>query len=136
MSGIKAEWICTLYSSLNVKELLAWNRRNIWSLSNSNRIQSLNHLAHKRTPNLCCEYLSIWCIWLYVIWLYVCHVMYGFQSESTVQSIVAWMSRNLLTKGAKSVVQYRSVIWPVWLNGWVFVHEVCNYCENPKQRSE
>ena len=51
MSGIKAEWICTLYSSLNVKELLAWNRRNIWSLSSSNRIRSLNHLAHKRTPN-------------------------------------------------------------------------------------
>ena len=48
-------------------------------------------------------------------------------------SIVAWMSRNfLLEAGAKS-----EVIWPAWLNGWVFVYELsgCGFessCNNPK----
>ena len=67
----------TLCRCLNAKELLAWNRRDIWSLSDSNGIQIHKHLVHKRTLNhlaklaknieLCCEYLSLWCIWLYVI---------------------------------------------------------------------
>ena len=41
----------TLYSYLNVKELLTRNRRDIWSLSHSNRIRTYNHLVRKRTPN-------------------------------------------------------------------------------------
>ena len=40
-----------LYSCLNVKELLARNRRKIWSLSNCNWTQTHNHLVHKRTLN-------------------------------------------------------------------------------------
>ena len=34
----------TLYSCLNVKELPAWNKHDIWSLSGSNVIRSHNHL--------------------------------------------------------------------------------------------
>ena len=41
----------TLYSCLNVKEVHAWNRRNVWSLSNSNKIQTQNQLVHKQTLN-------------------------------------------------------------------------------------
>ena len=41
----------TLHSYLNVKELLAQNRRNIWSLSDSNRIRDYNHLVCKRKLN-------------------------------------------------------------------------------------
>ena len=41
----------TLYSCLNVKELLAQNTHNIWSLSDCNRIGTHNHLAHKQTFN-------------------------------------------------------------------------------------
>ena len=41
----------TLHSCLNVKELLAWNRRGIWSLSDSNGIRAHNHLVRKRTVN-------------------------------------------------------------------------------------
>ena len=41
----------TLCSYLNVKELLAWNRRDIWSLSDSSRIRTHNHLLCKRTLN-------------------------------------------------------------------------------------
>ena len=39
----------TLYGCLNVKELLAPNMRDIWSLSDSNGIRTHNHLVSKRT---------------------------------------------------------------------------------------
>ena len=41
----------TFCSYLNVKELLAWNRRDIWNLSDSNRIRTHNHLLCKQTLN-------------------------------------------------------------------------------------
>ena len=39
------------YSCMNVKELLARNRRNIWSLSDSNGIRTHSHLVRKYTLN-------------------------------------------------------------------------------------
>ena len=42
---------CTLCSFLNIKELLATNRRDIWSLSNCSRSQFHNHSFHEGTPN-------------------------------------------------------------------------------------
>ena len=41
----------TLYICLNVKELLAGNWHDIWSLSDSNRARTHNHLLRKRTLN-------------------------------------------------------------------------------------
>ena len=41
----------TLYSCLNVKELLARNRRVIWSLRDCSWIRTQNHLVCKRTLN-------------------------------------------------------------------------------------
>ena len=41
----------TLYSCLNVKELLARNRRHIWRLSDCNGTRTHNHLICKRTVN-------------------------------------------------------------------------------------
>ena len=41
----------TLYSCINVKELLARNRCDIWSLSDSNRIRTHNRLVRKPKPN-------------------------------------------------------------------------------------
>ena len=41
----------TLYSCLNVKELLARSRCKIWSLSDCNWTRTHNHLVHKRTLN-------------------------------------------------------------------------------------
>ena len=38
-------------SCLNVKELLAWSRHIIWSLSDCNWTQTQNHLVRKRTLN-------------------------------------------------------------------------------------
>ena len=41
----------TLYSCLNIKEVLARNRHEIWSLSDSNWTRTQNHLVRKRTLN-------------------------------------------------------------------------------------
>ena len=42
---------CTFYSYLNVKELLAGNRRGIWSLNDCNWTRTHNHIVGKRTLN-------------------------------------------------------------------------------------
>ena len=90
----------TLYSCLNVKELLVWSRREIWSLSDCNWTQTQNHLVHKRTLNRLAK-LSFLndCVLLWVlictVHLTVCfyHVTYA-----SPHSIVASMSRNSLLK--------------------------------------
>ena len=41
----------TLYNCVNIKELLARNRHDIWSLSDNNAIRINNHLVRKRTLN-------------------------------------------------------------------------------------
>ena len=41
----------TLYDYLNVKELLARNRRDIWNLSEYNETRTHNHLVRKQTLN-------------------------------------------------------------------------------------
>ena len=41
----------TLYSCLNVKELLARNRRDIWNLNDCNGTWTHDHLVRKRTPH-------------------------------------------------------------------------------------
>ena len=54
----------------NVKELLAWGRRHIWSSRDINEIRTHNHLVRKRTLKQCSnikhEYLSVGCVWLYI----------------------------------------------------------------------
>ena len=97
----------TLCTFQNAKELLAQIRDHIWSLSDSNGIQIHNHLIRKRTINhywvittaLSCEYLSVYCIWLYVI------VLSRTIFRVNLHSILAWISRNSLHKaGAISEV--------------------------------
>ena len=64
----------TLYSCLNVKELLAQNRRDIWSLNDSNGTRTHNHLVRKRTLNHLAKLASLF-KWLSVRlrtkWLWV-----------------------------------------------------------------
>ena len=75
----------TLYSCLNVKELLAQSRRNIWSLSECDETWTHNHLVPKWTLDH--FWLNDWA----VLWVLICrvrltvcsyHVTYAFQSES------------------------------------------------------
>ena len=71
---------------------------------------------------LCFEYLSVWCIWRYVL------IMSHTRFSVNLHSVVAWMSRkSLLEIGATSTNKYSqhsSIISPVWLNVWVFVYEI------------
>ena len=49
----------TLYSCLNSKELLAQNRRSIWSLGDCNRTRTHNHLVRKRTLSHLAKWLNV-----------------------------------------------------------------------------
>ena len=108
----------TLYSCLNVKDRLAWNRHEIWSLSDCNWTWNHNHLVHKQTLNC-----SHW----------------NFRFRACVEQGVPWHSGNYRVwihsemrkwhdKNIQSNALYRKVfttqlnnLKPVWLNGWVFV---------------
>ena len=59
----------TLYSCLNVKELLARNRRDIWRLSDCNWTRTHNHLVRKRTLNHLAK-LTKWLSWVVSTYLY------------------------------------------------------------------
>ena len=67
----------TLYSCLNVRELLARRRREIWSLSDCNWTRTHNYLVHKRTLSHLAKLASfaslakwlsvrLWTKWLWV----------------------------------------------------------------------
>ena len=91
----------TLYSHLDVKELLARNRCHIRSLSNCNGIRTYNDLVRKRTlfSNLFVASNPVSVIWT---------------SEITYSQIHRTDKHS----------QHSSMIWPVWLNGWVCVYEL------------
>ena len=86
---------------LNVKELLARSRHQIWSLSDSQMIRTHNHLVLNRTFN----HLAKLAKWLRCCWVLICmvnltvcyHVTYKIQSESSL--LFAWMARISLLKG-------------------------------------
>ena len=59
----------TLYSCLNVKELLARSRREIWTLSDCKWTWTHNHLVHKRTLNHLAK-LAKWLSCVVSIYLY------------------------------------------------------------------
>ena len=68
----------TLYSCLNVKDLLAWNRHKIRSLSDCTWTQTHNHLVHKRTLNHFAKLAKLWLNgWVLVYKLSCC----GFESS-------------------------------------------------------
>ena len=77
----------TLYSCLNVKALLSWNRRDIWNLSDCKGTRICSHLVCERTLT----HLAKPALYIYIctVQLTVCsyHVTYAFHdSESTLYS--------------------------------------------------
>ena len=74
-------------TSLNVKKILAWSRRLIWSINDSNETRIHNHLVHKRTLNHLAKpakWLScVMSTYLYCTFDCHYHVTYEFPSEST-----------------------------------------------------
>ena len=98
-------------------------RRLIWSLSDSNRIWTHNHLVCKRTLNhltklaklLSCV-VSTYLYGVFDCMLLSCH--YEFQSESRLYSLPQCHRTPCL------YLQHSSIIWPVRLNSWVFLYEL------------
>ena len=90
-----------LYDCLDVKELLAQNRRDTWILNNGNGTSSKSHLARKQTLNHLAKLANNSA----VLWVLICtmhltvcsyHAMYAFQREFTlynclnVKELLAW----------------------------------------------
>ena len=66
-----SEWIHTLYSCLNVKEIFARSRCEIWSLSDCNWTRTHCHLNHKRTLNHSASLAKWLSVRLLPTWLWV-----------------------------------------------------------------
>ena len=93
---------CFSVNPHSVKELLARNKRKIWSLSDCNWTRIYNHLVRKGKPNhlaKLAEWLSFVCEYLFVLCILSecsCHVRYAFESESILYSylnakeLLAW----------------------------------------------
>ena len=108
----------TFYSCLNVKELLAWSRCEIWSLSDCNWTRTHNHFVHKRTL----DHLAKLAKWLSCVVSNICkvhltvcsyHVTYSFHSESTFYSCL-----NVKELLARS----RREIWSLSDSNWTRTH--------------
>ena len=75
-------------SCLNVKELLARSKHEIWRWSDCNWSRTQNHLILKRTLNHWPNWPNDWAVfWVLICTVHLtvccCHVTYAFQSEST-----------------------------------------------------
>ena len=118
----------TLYKCLNVKELLARSRREIWRWSDCNWIRTHNHLVHKRTLNHLAK-LAKWLSCVVSTYLYgafdcmflSCHVRVSEWIHTRVRDMIKTYSQMHRTD---KYSQHSSIIWPAWLNGWVFVYEL------------
>ena len=94
----------TLYSCLNDKELLAWNRREIWNMS---------PVAVTKTSDFA-PVLSK--VFLDIQGTIEC----GFTLKRVRHMIRTYSQMHRTYKYS----QHSSIIWPVWLNGWVFVYKL------------
>ena len=96
----------TVYIYLNIKELLFWNRRDIWGLSECKETRTHNHLVRKRT-------LNFWPNWptdgaemgVLICTLYLTvpsyHFTYTFQSE---YRIYIWMNvKDILRQNRRNI---------------------------------
>ena len=103
---------------LNVMELLARSRCQIWSLSDSNAIWTNNHLVCKRTLN----HLAKLTKWLSFV---VSTYLYGaFDSQANYRVWIHSETRTWHGNKTQSNARYRkhsqhsSIIWAFWLDGW------------------
>ena len=81
---------------LIVKEIFAWNRRDIWNLSNSNGTRTHNHVICKRTLNYLAKWLSC-VVGTYLSGaLVVCFYRVLCAFRVNLHSLFGWISRNSL----------------------------------------
>ena len=122
--------------------MLPWNRRNIWSLGESNEVWTQNHLTGKWTLNnssklakslsfvvstylygtFDCMLLSCqvsFSEWIYTLWLPECQGTPCSKQASTWHDITYRVIHRTNDCPKRS-----SIIWLIWLNGWVFACRV------------
>ena len=122
----------TSYICLIGKELLAWGRCEIWSLNDFNKTWTHrihNYFVHKWPLNLVVVGSSL-------IVSHKLQILDLFQARSSLTFRQPWtigftlkhvcdirrIYCQMYRKDKYS--RHSSIIWPVWLNGWVFVYEV------------
>ena len=108
----------TLYSFVNVKKVLAWNRHDIWSLSGSNGIRTHNHLVRKQTLS---HLLSarLWTKWLWV-WILLLPLKPLYMTI-TLKSINVWIGWEMFCKVATLewfIFSSNSLWWNFQKNYW------------------
>ena len=118
---------------LNVKEPLAGSRRHMWSLSDSNGIRTHNYVVRKRTLNHLVK-LAKWLSCVVSAYLYGAFEFKEFLDiQATIEcSCTMKLVRDMIITYIQmhrtdTYSQHSLIIWPVWLNGWVFVYEL-NSC--------
>ena len=128
---------------LNVKELLAGSRHHIWSLSDGNLIRTHNHLVRKRTLNYLAN-LAKWlsclrtkCLWVRITLPSLKLQMWRLLPARSSLTFRQTMECGFILKLVRNMIitysqmhrtdkysQHSSIIWPNWLNGWLFVYEL------------
>ena len=106
-----------IYSCLNVKGLLLRNRRDIWILSDSNETWTHNQSVRKWTLNYLSE-LANWLSWSSLTLRQIYEYRF---TQKAVHDMIKACSQMHRTDDYS---QRSSIIWPVWLNDWVFVCEL------------
>ena len=97
----------TLYSCLNVKELLARSRRETWSLNDCNWTRTQNHLVHKRAFNHLAK-LAKWLSCVVNTYLYSAFDCMLLSCHERVSEWIhalefAWMPRNFLLEAGANL---------------------------------
>ena len=106
----------TLYTCLNVKELLARSRHHIWSLSDSNWTRTQYHLVRKRTLE---EYSRNTRVWLNK-WVFICELSScGFESSYCHLNAVQCLKCQDLHIGHTVVYwnNFESTLWTFTMSG-------------------
>ena len=96
----------TFYSCLNFKEFLAQSRPELQSLSDCNGARTHNYSACEQTLN----HLAKLAKWLSCVASTYLHGAFDCMFLSCHVGVSEWI--------------HCSIIWPVWLNGWVFLYEL------------
>ena len=97
----------TLYICLNVKELLARNRRDIWSLSDCNGTRTNDHLVRKRILNHLANLVRL--------------------ATQTFGQFKPFGQLGNFGQFGYSTIWPIQTICPVWPNSWVFVYELWSF---------
>ena len=104
----------TLCSCLNVKELLAWKRCDIWSVRDCNKIQTSNHLICGFESH-CSHSNFTYCA------CFEQEVPSTTDCRFTLKCACDMIRTQSQMYHTDKYSQHSSITWSVWLNGWEFV---------------